>query len=88
VERKVFWECLGRLSLLSQNNLILVGDLNLTLYSGEIWGSVRTLGCLAGFFKNFFVCLGVIDIVPRKLVPTWKYNRLAQNLLQRGYTGI
>jgi hypothetical protein len=75
VERKVFWERLGRSGLLSYNNLILMGDLNLTLSSGEIWGGVRNLGCLAGFFKNFFLGLGLIDILPGKLVPTWRNNR-------------
>jgi endonuclease/exonuclease/phosphatase family metal-dependent hydrolase len=83
VERKVFWERLGSSGLLSQNNLVLVGDLNLTLSTGEIWGGVRTLGCLAGFFKTFFQGFGLIDIVPGKLVPTWRNNRVGTYLIAK-----
>jgi hypothetical protein len=52
-----------------------MGDLNLTLSSSEIWGGVRNQGCLAAFFKNLFLGLGLIDILSGKLVPTWRNNR-------------
>jgi exonuclease III len=75
VERKTFWECLGSSGLLAQKSLILAGDFNLTLSSGEIWGGARSSGSLEGYFKTFFQSNRLIDIAPGKLVPTWRNSR-------------
>jgi hypothetical protein len=75
VERKNFWEHLGSSVLLAQKILILVGDLNLTLSSGEIWGGARSSGSLAGYFKTFFQSNRLIDIALGKMVPTWRNSR-------------
>jgi hypothetical protein len=75
-ERKPFWERLEKFGLLAKKNLVLVGDLNLTLSYGDIWGGTHTLGTLARFFINYFYNNKVIDIVPGTLVPTWR-NDLA-----------
>jgi endonuclease/exonuclease/phosphatase family metal-dependent hydrolase len=83
VERKIFWENLGNSGLLTQKILILAGDLNLTLSSGEIWGGARSLGLLAGFFKTFFQSYGLIDIAPGKLVPTWRNSRVGTDYIAK-----
>jgi endonuclease/exonuclease/phosphatase family metal-dependent hydrolase len=64
-------------------NLILVGDLNLTLSSGEIWGGASSLGTLASFFTNYFHRNKLIDIVPGKLVPTWRNGRVGANSIAK-----
>ena len=60
-----------------------MGDLNLTLSSGEIWGGVRNLDCLGGFSKNFFLGLGLIDILPGKIVLNWWNNRASTELIAK-----
>jgi hypothetical protein len=75
VERKKIWDRLEDSGLLAQKKLILAGDLNLTLSSGEIWGGSTSLGSLAGYFKAFFLNNKLIDIVPGKVVPTWRNGR-------------
>jgi hypothetical protein len=53
-DRKVFWEALKDVGLLSQNDLILAGDLNLITSSNEYWGISTQIDSLAGFFKALF----------------------------------
>jgi len=72
MERKQFWERLEMYGILSLRNLVLAGDLNLTLSSGDIWGGSTTLGTLASFFTDYFHKNKMIDIVPGTLVPTWR----------------
>jgi hypothetical protein len=74
---------MGSLGLLSQNNLVLAEDLNLTLSSGEIWGGARTSGCLASSFNTLFQGFGLIDIVLGKLVPTWRNNRAGTDFIAK-----
>jgi hypothetical protein len=68
---KVLEPC-GRLWLLSLKKLIIAGELNLTLSSGDIWGGSSLVGPLAGFFKAFFQNNKLIDIEPKKVFPTWR----------------
>jgi hypothetical protein len=58
-------------------------SINLTLAYGEIWGGVRTLGCLAAFFKTFFQGFGFVDIASGKLVPTWRNNWAGTDLIEK-----
>jgi len=71
VERKKIWDWLEDSGLLAQNKLILVGDINMNLSSNEIRGGSISLGSLIGYFKAFFLNNKLIDIVLRKVVPTW-----------------
>jgi hypothetical protein len=56
--------------LLSHKNMIIVGDLNLTVSTGEVWGGSTQAGPLAEFFKTFFQTNRLIDIQLEKIVPT------------------
>ena len=55
---------------MSLPNLILGGDLKLTLEASEVWGTMSRLDPLANFFLNLFIEDELIDILPFPLVPT------------------
>jgi len=69
--------------LVDPKKFILAGDLNLTLSTGEIWGDASSLGLLASFFNNYFHKNMLIDIVPRKVVPTWRNGRTRAYLIAK-----
>ena len=69
--------------LLTLKNFILAGDLNLALSSGEIWGSASSLGSLASYFNIYFHNNKIIDIVPRKVVPTWWNGRSGEDFIAK-----
>jgi hypothetical protein len=50
--------------LLLHTDLILVGDLNFTFNSKEIWGTVALLDPLATFFKDLFATTSLVDVAP------------------------
>jgi hypothetical protein len=75
LERKRFWNNVADSRLLLHKNLIIAGDLNLTVSTGEVWGGSAQAGPLAGFFKAFFQNNKLIDIQPEKVVPTWRNGR-------------
>ena len=51
LNRDTFWSAVASAGLLSLPNLILAGDLNLTLNASEIWGSRAQLDPLGSFFN-------------------------------------
>jgi hypothetical protein len=75
VEKRRFWTLVADSGMLSVRNLIIAGDLNLTLSLGETWGGSASAGSLEGFFKALFQNQNLIDIEPRKVVPTWRNRR-------------
>jgi exonuclease III len=72
VERKRFWNQVADSGLLSIKNLIIVGDMNLTLSSKEVWGGSSSVGFSDGFYKSLFQEKHLIDVAPGKIVPTWR----------------
>jgi hypothetical protein len=75
LERKSFWTTLANSGLLSLKNLVIAGDLNLTVSTSEVWGGYVASGQLAGFFNSLFQTHKLIDVQPDKLVPTWRNGR-------------
>ena len=53
-ERKTYWEKIKAEGVLNQPNVILGGDLNLTLTAGESWGEKARQDSLALYFQFFF----------------------------------
>lgn len=80
--RKPFWEMVFANGILNDPHLILVGDLNLTLCSDEVWGNGRTMDPLVDFFIGIFDEAGLVDVVPHCLYPTW-----SNGLSGSGYIG-
>ena len=59
--------------------MIVAGDLNLTLYVGEILGKNARHDVLAPFFNSLFDRKGLIDLQPIQLDPTWRNRRAEEH---------
>ena len=73
--RESFWEAVVRGGLLNLPNLVLAGDLNLTLNGFEVWGKKALLDPLGPFFKQLFSSSQLLDIAPACAGPTWQNGR-------------
>ena len=74
-DRRIYWESLANERALDQENLILVGDLNLTLSTTEVWGQNARSDALANFFISLFEQKKLISLQLICLEHTWKNNR-------------
>ena len=72
----VFWDNIVHSGLLNDPSLILAGDLNLTLSSTKIWGSINVVDPLANYFRENFENAKLFDVVPSVMVPTWSNGRI------------
>jgi hypothetical protein len=81
VDKRRFWNLVADSRLLSIKNLILAGDLNITLASDETWGEGAVVGSSNDYYKLFFQNKSLIDIEPVKVVPTWRNGRLGTNAI-------
>ena len=73
---KYFWDKVSYVSLLIDPSLIVVGDLNLTLYSNEVWGSKVVNDTLDPYLKEIFERVGLFHVPPTALTPTWSNDRM------------
>lgn len=69
--RKIFWEEIIDEGLLQHPNFIIGGDLNMVLSGKEVWGRNNILDVLAPFFSTLFEEVGLVDIEPSPIRPTW-----------------
>lgn len=69
-EKCAYWESLAQSGLFNLSNLILAGDLVLTLGSQDSWG-IRAQTSHNTWFCNFFDSVALSDITPCPLAPTW-----------------
>ena len=83
VNRKGFWEPLFSSGMLETRNVILGGDLNLTLLEKENWGSLARQYGLSYFFSRLFESKELVDIQPLKLTPTWRNNRSGDQAISK-----
>jgi hypothetical protein len=74
-DRKHFWEKVEDRGLLAHGDLIMVGDMNFTINSEEVWGTTTLVDPLAVFFKELFEKNKLVDVAPAELVPTWRNGR-------------
>ena len=83
-DRQTFWTEVDESRLLARPNLILGGDLNLTLGPTEIWAGTTLEDTLSSFFKELFIRYNLIDIPLLKAGPTWTNGRRgAKNVSKR-----
>ena len=77
--RKFFWDRLLIGGLLTTPNLILGGDLNLTLNTLETWGTKVVLDPFASHFKLLFDSVNLVDVDPLDVGPTWRNGRVGDD---------
>lgn len=70
-DRESFWNQLLDSGLLGEENLIIVGDLNFTLSTREVWGEQAQIDPMANFFSNTLQSTGLIDLHPSVMSPAW-----------------
>lgn len=61
--------------ILELQNIIVVSDMNLTLYASKCRGQKGKLEPLANFFKDLFTSNILLDIVAFPLFPSWINGR-------------
>ena len=61
--------------LLSLQNIILVGDLNFTISSSEVWGAHARTDPLAPYFTQLITSNNLIDPYANLHGPTWRNGR-------------
>ena len=66
-----------------EENLIIEGDLNLTMGSHEIWGPKARTNPLASYFSNLLLELKLIDLDPHNLKPTWTNRRVGEERIAK-----
>ena len=76
--RDSFWNVVASGGLLSLPNLILAGDLNLTLSASEIWGSKALSDPLSPYFSKLFSDHNLVDVAPPYAGPTWRNGRIGE----------
>jgi hypothetical protein len=65
------------------NNLNIVGDLNIVLFSDEVWGGTSGAGNTDIYYMELFSSKNLIDIKPAKLIPTWQNGHCGQEEIAR-----
>ena len=83
LHRDVFWNKDARGGLLALPNLILVGDLNLTLNTSEVWGSKAHLDLLGPFFTHLFADFNLVDVAPPCAGPSWRNGRSREDGIRK-----
>ena len=74
--------------LLNIPNLILAGDLNLTLNAAEIWGKKSSIDPLGPHFKHRFSFVDLVDIAPPYASPPWRNGRTGDEGISKMLDGF
>jgi hypothetical protein len=83
LDRLQFWSRLAASGILSIPNLILGGDLNITLTADELWGGITAPASGGVFYINLFSSFNLFDILPNCIVPTWRNGRSGVEAIAR-----
>ena len=88
INQESFWNAISRGGLLSLPNLVLAGDLNLTLNASEIWGTRAQLDPLGPFFSKLFSDHKLVDVAPSYAGPTWRNGRMGEDGISKRLDGF
>ena len=69
-DQEIFWKNAMTGGLLSIPNMILAGDLNLTMNASKIWGKKASIDPLGPHFDQLFSSYNLVDISPLCVGPT------------------
>lgn len=83
-EKRPFWTNIFNSELNSSDIKIMGGDLNFTLSLEEIWVFSARPDPLAPLLNSFCDRLGLFNVHPAKLEPTWRNNRNFQDSIAKG----
>jgi len=61
-DRRKFWDQMANNGLLSLDNLILAGYLNITLSSNEVWEGSDSFGSLAYYYRLLLQPKNLVDL--------------------------
>jgi hypothetical protein len=78
-----FWNALLEKSFLKYPALILGGDLNFSIGAVESWGHRSQVDSLSDFFVHKLEEVGLIDVAPIKISPTWRNKRLGEDYIAK-----
>jgi hypothetical protein len=71
----VFWEKIFSLKCVQEGKVMFWGvDLNFTLNRDEIWGISARVDRNIDFFNFFIEDVGLVDVEPISMAPTWQNN--------------
>lgn len=73
-----FWEDFFVLAILKEEFLIISGDLNFTLNTAKIWGSIVRMDKLGDFLINKIEESELIELEPSNISPTLMNNRVGE----------
>ena len=76
MDKELFWNNLFKLDGLMSYKLIFGGDLNFSLGYSEILGVKSRVDVLSNFFTRQLDRLGLVDISPSFILPTWSNRRV------------
>lgn len=69
-DRRTYWDSLIHQRVLREDNLILDGELNLTISPREVWGDLARQDLLTHYFVHLFEESKLVDIEPVPVAPT------------------
>ena len=82
-DRKGFWEAFFNSIMMETRNVLIGGDLNLTLSEKENWGISARRDDLSSYFANLFESMELVDIQLLKLMPTWRNNKSGDQAISK-----
>lgn len=64
------------MGVLTLDSLILVGDLNCTIWMNDIWGGSGKVDSIVEQIKDIIANFNLVDICPPCISPTWDNGRM------------